>query len=92
MIHVPYTSQLFKENGHIVAISPELNVSSFGDTPSEALTSLQEAVMLFLEGCQEMGTLDAVLEESGYQPDPTTSQRWIARQPLQIHWLEASLG
>ena len=41
MIHVPYTSQLFKENGHIVAISPELNVSSFGDTPEDALASLQ---------------------------------------------------
>ena len=91
MIHVPYTSQLFQENGHIVAISPELNVSSFGDTPSEALCSLQEAVMLFLEGCQEMGTLEAVLEESGYQPDPTIAQRWIPRQPIQIHWLEAEL-
>jgi len=92
MIHVPYTSQLFSENGHIVAISPELNVSSFGDTPSEALHSLQEAVTLFLEGCQEVGTLDAVLEESGYEPDPTIAQRWIPRQPIQIHWLEASLG
>lgn len=92
MIHVPYTSQLFKENGHIVAISPELNVSSFGDTPEDALASLQEAVTLFLEGCEEMGTLEAVLEESGYQREFATSPRWIPRQPIQIHWLETTLG
>lgn len=53
----PYTSQLFEEDGHIVTLCPELNVSSFGDTPEEALASLQEAVTLFLEECQRMGTL-----------------------------------
>ena len=60
MIHIPYTSQLFEEDGQIGALCPELNVSSFGDTPGEALTSLQEAVLLFLEECQRMGTLEAV--------------------------------
>ena len=63
MIQIPYTSQLFDEDGQIVALCPELNVSSFGDTPEEALASLQEAVSLFLEECQRMGTLEAVLEE-----------------------------
>lgn len=65
MIHVPYTSQLFEEDGQIVALCPELNISSFGDTPEEALISLQEAVTLFLEECQQMGTLEMVLEEAG---------------------------
>ena len=45
MTSIPYTSQLFEEDGQIVALCPELNVSSFGDTPAEALASLQEAVM-----------------------------------------------
>ena len=67
MIKVPYTSQLFEENGQVVALSAELNVSSFGDTDEEALAALQEAVTLFLEECQRMGTLEAVLEEAGYQ-------------------------
>ena len=43
----------------------ELDVSSFGDSPEDAGNSLQEAVELFLEGCEDMGTLDEVLEESG---------------------------
>ena len=65
MVHVSYTSQLFEEDGQVVALCPELNVSSFGDTPEEALSSLQETVTLFLEECQRMGTLETVLEEAG---------------------------
>jgi len=70
MISVPYTNHLFDEDGQIVALCPELNVSSFGDTSAEALTSLQEAATLFLEECQRMGTLEMVLEEAGYRRDP----------------------
>ena len=66
MIKVPYTSQLFEEDGQVVALSAELNVSSFGDTAEEALAALQEAVTLFLEECQRIGTLETVLEEAGY--------------------------
>jgi predicted RNase H-like HicB family nuclease len=88
MIQVPYTSQLFEEDGQIVALCPELNVSSFGDTPEEALASLHEAVTLFLEECQRMGTLDVVLEEAGYRRAPKTPQRWLPRQPIQVRQQE----
>ena len=70
-----YTSQLFEEDDQIVAVCPELNVSSFGDTIDDALASLQEAVALFLEECQAMGTLEAVLEEAGYSWKATAPQR-----------------
>jgi len=70
MLSIPYTSQLLKENDQIVALCPELNVSSFGDTPEEALAALQEAVILFLEECQRMGTWEMVLEEAGYLAIP----------------------
>jgi predicted RNase H-like HicB family nuclease len=58
---------LFEEDDQIVAVCPELNVSSFGDMTDEALASLREAVTLFLEECQRMGTLESVLEQAGYQ-------------------------
>jgi predicted RNase H-like HicB family nuclease len=74
---VPYTSELFEEDGVVVSMCPELNVSSYGDTPDKALDSLKEAVELFLEECQRMGTLDLVLEEAGYRRDPSNSDRWI---------------
>lgn len=91
MIHIPYTSQLFDEDGQFVAFCPELNVSSYGDTPEKGLTALQEVVTLFLEECKEMGTLEMVLEEAGYHFDSLT-QRWLPRQPIQINRLEASFA
>lgn len=36
--------EIFKEDGQFVAIAPELNVSSFGNTQKEAKDSLREAV------------------------------------------------
>jgi predicted RNase H-like HicB family nuclease len=62
MIQVSYTSQLFNEEGQIVSVCPELNVSSFGDTAEEASACLREAVSLFLEECHRMGTLEMVLK------------------------------
>jgi len=91
MIRVPYTSQLFEENDRFVALCPELNVSSFGDTPADALSALQEVVALFLEECQRLGTLEVVLEEAGYHYDAAT-QGWIPRQPVQVNWLEVSFA
>lgn len=89
---VPYTSELFEEDGQVVAVCPELNVSSYGDTPAKALDSLKEAVELFLEECQRMGTLDTVLEEAGYRREPGNSNRWIYRQAIQINRLEAAVA
>lgn len=89
MTSIPYTSYLYKEDDQIVALCPELNVSSFGDTIEEALAALQEAVTLFLEECQRMGTLEIVLEEAGYRRDPSAPQRWVLRQPIQTKRLEA---
>ena len=88
-MRVPYTTQLFEENDQIVAVCPELNVSSFGDTVEEALASLREAVGLFLEECQRMGTLEAVLEEAGYRPDSAIPGSWRHREPIQVNRLEA---
>ncbi len=91
MLHLPYTSLLFDEDGQIVAVCPELNVSSFGETPTEAVACLKEAIQLFLEECQHMATLEMVLEEAGYHRDLLTG-RWVFRQPLQIHYMEAAFA
>jgi predicted RNase H-like HicB family nuclease len=92
MLQIPYTSQLFHEDDLIVAVCPELNVSSFGDTSEEALSSLQEAVTLFLETCQEMGTLEMVLEEAGYQREEDASHRWLPPQPFLVKQLEVTFA
>ena len=89
---VPYTSELFEEDGCIVAICPELNVSSYGESASRALDALKEAVELFLEECLRMGTLDMVLEEAGYRREPGEEERWTYRQPIQVNRLEAAVA
>jgi predicted RNase H-like HicB family nuclease len=74
-LHIDY----FEEDGVIVALCPELQVSSFGDTLEEAEKSIQEALELFFEGCEELGTLHEVLEESGYRK---IGDQWLFRKPI----------
>lgn len=62
-----FRAETFKEGNLYVSLSPELGVSSFGKTQEEAKESLKEAILLFLEECQRMGTLKQVLGESGFK-------------------------
>ena len=66
MTELIYRAEIYPEGDQYVGVCPELNVSSFGDTSREAEESLQEAVEAFLEGCQMLGTLEEVLQESGF--------------------------
>ena len=62
-----YRSEIFSEGDCYVGLCPELNVSSSGDSLDGAKKALQEAVEAFIEGCELLGTLDEVLEESGFE-------------------------
>jgi predicted RNase H-like HicB family nuclease len=79
MINLSVRIELFKEGDLYVALSPELNVSSFGESIEDAKESLREAIELFVEECQEMGTLEDVLEESGFSMSDGT---WRSRKRL----------
>lgn len=75
MTKLMYRSEVYPEGDQFVGYCPELNVSSFGDTPQEAHDSLHEAVEAFLEGCEMIGSLQEVLEESGFLLDGDTWRR-----------------
>jgi predicted RNase H-like HicB family nuclease len=62
---IRFTTQIFKEGRSYVAHTQELDVSSCGGTKEKALANLKEAVRLFLEEADKMGTLDQILEEAG---------------------------
>ena len=66
MTKIAIKIEIFKEGDVYVALSPELNVSSFGETVEEAGESIKEAIDAFIEECREMGTLEEVLEEAGF--------------------------
>lgn len=79
--------EVFCEEDVYVALCPDLDVSSFGDTPEEAKLSLREAIGAFLEECEAMGTLEEVLEESGFS---RRNGSWLARQPITAELLPIS--
>ena len=63
---IQFTTRVFKEGRAFVAHALELDVSSCGGSAEKAVKNLREAVRLFLEECEKMGTLGRVLEEAGY--------------------------
>ena len=65
-MEIQFTTQIFKEGRTFVAHTPELDVSSCGGTKQKALKNLKEAVRLFLEEAETMGTLGQILEEAGF--------------------------
>ena len=67
MSRVMYRVEAFRDGDVYAGLCPELSVSSFGDSPQEATDSLQEAVQLFLDGCASLGTLEEILQESGFE-------------------------
>ena len=71
--------EIFKEGDVYCALAPELTISSFGDTPEDAKNSVYEAIEAFVEECLEMGTLEEILEESGFSK---LTDSWVSRKPL----------
>lgn len=67
MQDIAYTVHTFKEGETYVAYVPELDVSSCGESRDGALRNIRDAVQGFLESSAAMGSLEWILEESGYR-------------------------
>lgn len=68
-MNIQFSSVIFKEDNVYIACCPQLDVSSCGDTSEEAVRMLKEAVCLFLEETEKMGTLKSILSEAGFHWD-----------------------
>jgi len=79
MYRISLKTEIFKEADVYVALCPELNVSSFGESVDSAKRSVREAIRAFLEECEKMGTLEEVLEEAGFIKQ---KDMWIPREPI----------
>jgi len=66
-INIEYTIQIWQEGNQFIAHAMPLDVMSSGLTPEKAKKALGEAVHIFLETAADMGTLDEILQESGYE-------------------------
>ena len=58
MARTRLTVVIWEEEGVFVSKCPELEISSTGDTPQEALVNLEEAIDLWLANAKELGILD----------------------------------
>ncbi len=64
---VALSVQVWKEGPAYVAYSPELDISSCGNSAVRAKSALREAVTLFVEEAARMGTREEILAEAGFE-------------------------
>jgi predicted RNase H-like HicB family nuclease len=85
-MEIQFTTQIFKEGRTFVAHTRELDLSSCGGTQQKALQNLKEAVRLFLDEAEKMGTLQQILEEAGYLKRKSKLQgpKFIATQRVSM--------
>ena len=64
MTHVRrFTAMIYREDGGYVALCPELDVASQGDSVEEASTNLREAIELFIESADASEVAARMREE-----------------------------
>ncbi|HRQ39511.1 MAG TPA: hypothetical protein PLD25_16505 [Chloroflexota bacterium] len=79
---IEYTVNIWREGTQFVAHAMPLDVMSSGQTPQEARHALDEAVQLFLTTAADIGTLEEVLLEAGYEVNSGgwNSPLWVATE------------
>ena len=87
--NIEYTIQIWKEGKQFIAHAMPLDVMSSGQTPEEARKALDEAVHLFLETAADMGNLDEILQEAGYEFE---SQNWRSPSWVAIERHSITIG
>lgn len=85
---IPFTIRVFREAGVYVAHAAELDLSSCGDTPDDAQENIKIAVRAFLQTAEEHGTLETVLEESGYTHE---ENGWLAPEFVSMDHVSVDL-
>lgn len=71
-VNVPV--MIMKEGKQYVAYTPAFDLSTSGRTLSQAKERFNEAVQIFVEELDEMGTLDRVLKDLGWTKAKKTWQ------------------
>ncbi|MEW5941560.1 MAG: hypothetical protein AB1750_17990 [Chloroflexota bacterium] len=79
-MNIDYMVQIWQEGEQFIAHAMPLDIMSAGATVQQAREALQEAVELFFATASDMGTLNDILEEAGYQyhEGEWISPAWIA--------------
>ncbi len=90
MLNIDYTVRIWREGEQYIAHAMPLDVSSSGPTPDDARRAVDEAVRGFVATCADMGTLNEVLEESGYRR--TEGNDWHSPHWIVVERREVAFG
>ena len=88
MRNFSFDAHIFKEGNTYVAYVPALDVSSCGATDEEARRNIRDAVRGFLAASADMGTLNEILQEAGYEPE---GEGWRGPEFVSIARLTTSI-
>ncbi|NLV26149.1 MAG: type II toxin-antitoxin system HicB family antitoxin [Methanomicrobiales archaeon] len=66
------TTLIWEEDGVYISKCMEIGVTSCGDTPSEALENLREAIDLWLKNAEYLGLLEDI------EPSITSSEKFTS--------------
>jgi len=83
-MEIRFTTRVFKEGRTFVAHALELDVSSCGGTKERAIKNLKEAVRLFLEEAEKIGSLKQILDEAGYSKNGRPGPESISVQRVTL--------
>ncbi len=75
MRNLCFDTHIFKEGDTYVAYVPSLDLSSCGSTDEEARHNIRDAVRGFVAASEDLGTLEEILTEAGYQTEGQTGER-----------------
>lgn len=84
-----FTAHIFREGPTFVAYVPALDISSCGSTDEEARNNIRDAVRGFLAASADLGTLDQILQEAGYERE---GGEWRAPEFVAVDRLTMSLA
>ena len=66
----------YREGNKFIAYSPAFDLSTCGDSQEQAKRRFEEALKIFLEEIDKMGTFEDVLLECGWRKIGHTQKRW----------------
>ena len=66
MDRIVYQIEESRQRGSWEAYCPELVITGFGDSAEEARQALRAEIGAYLEDCEKLGILDAVLIDAGF--------------------------
>lgn len=82
------TEEIWKEGNMYVSYCPELDVSSCGESVEQARKNLKEAILITIDECKKLGTLDQLLQETGFSENQDgvlyTRKELVGFTPIEV--------